>query len=100
MYNVKMIHKCTIKCTLFIVFRFQFTIGRLPFEGENIYKLFGAISTGKFTIPTDVPYALQDLLKGNTQLEIVKATGVDLSYVSFHEYVTGDILCTILFCVK
>ena len=47
-----------------VVFRFQFTIGRLPFEGENIYKLFGAISTGEFTIPTDVPYALQDLLKG------------------------------------
>ena len=45
-------------------FRFQFTIGRLPFEGENIYKLFGAISTGEFTIPTDVPYALQDLIKG------------------------------------
>ena len=47
-----------------VVVRFQFTIGRLPFEGENIYKLFGAISTGEFTIPTDVPYALQDLLKG------------------------------------
>ena len=46
------------------VFRFQFTIGRLPFEGENIYKLFGAISIGEFTIPTDVPYALQDLIKG------------------------------------
>ena len=47
-----------------MLFRFQFTIGRLPFEGENIYKLFGAISTGEFTIPTDVPYALQDLIKG------------------------------------
>ena len=49
---------------VFLLFRFQFTIGRLPFEGENIYKLFGAISTGEFTIPTDVPYALQDLIKG------------------------------------
>lgn len=51
---------------VFCCFRFQFTIGRLPFEGENIYKLFGAISTGEFTIPTDVPYSLQDLIKGES----------------------------------
>ena len=47
-----------------LCYRFQFTAGRLPFEGENIYKLFGVISTGEFVMPRDLPYSLQDLFKG------------------------------------
>lgn len=43
---------------------FHFTTGKFPFEGENVYKLFAAISTGKFSMPPDLPPLLQDLLKG------------------------------------
>ena len=44
--------------------RFHFTTGKFPFEGDNVYKLFGAIATGVFEIPADLSPHLQDLLKG------------------------------------
>ena len=47
-----------------IINRFHFTTGKFPFEGENVYKLFGAISTGVFEMPADLSPHLQDLLKG------------------------------------
>ena len=43
---------------------FHFTTGKFPFEGDNVYKLFGAISTGIFEIPADLSPLLQDLLRG------------------------------------
>jgi serine/threonine-protein kinase 11 len=43
---------------------FHFTTGKFPFEGENVYKLFAAISAGQFMMPSDLPPLLQDLLKG------------------------------------
>lgn len=43
---------------------FHFTTGKFPFEGDNVYKLFGAISTGVFEMPKDLSPLLQDLLKG------------------------------------
>jgi serine/threonine-protein kinase 11 len=43
---------------------FHFTTGKFPFEGENVYKLFAAISSGQFHMPPDLPPLLQDLLKG------------------------------------
>ena len=51
-----------IICT--VVHRFHFTTGKFPFEGENVYKLFGAISTGVFEMPPDLSPHLQDLLWG------------------------------------
>ena len=50
--------------TSFIFLSFHFTTGKFPFEGENVYKLFGSISTGLFTMPADLPPLLQDLLRG------------------------------------
>ena len=44
-------------------FRFHFTTGKFPFEGDNVYKLFGAISTGVFEMPSDLSPLLQDLLR-------------------------------------
>lgn len=44
--------------------RFHFTTGKFPFEGENVYKLFGAISTGVFEMPSDLSPLLQELLRG------------------------------------
>ena len=44
--------------------RFHFTTGRFPFEGENVYKLFGVISAGVFEMPPDLSPLLKDLLRG------------------------------------
>ncbi len=44
--------------------RFHFTTGKFPFEGENVYKLFGVISTGVFEMPRELSPLLKDLLKG------------------------------------
>ena len=44
--------------------RFHFTTGKFPFEGDNVYKLFGVISTGVFEIPPDLSPLLRDLLRG------------------------------------
>ena len=56
---------CGSDCELYSCnFRFHFTTGKFPFEGENVYKLFGAISTGVFHIPKDLSPLLKDLLKG------------------------------------
>ena len=44
--------------------RFHFTTGKFPFEGDNVYKLFGAISTGKFEVPGDLSPLLQELIRG------------------------------------
>jgi len=44
--------------------RYHFATGKFPFEGENVYKLFGVISTGVFEIPADLSIHLQDLLRG------------------------------------
>lgn len=49
---------------LFSLARFHFTTGKFPFEGDNVYKLFGAISTGVFQIPDDLSPLLQELLRG------------------------------------
>ena len=45
-------------------FRFHFTTGKFPFEGENVYKLFGVISIGVFEIPGDLSPLLQELIRG------------------------------------
>lgn len=44
--------------------RFNFTTGKLPFEGDNLYRLFGVIATGVFEIPPDLSPHLKDLLRG------------------------------------
>lgn len=43
---------------------FQFSTGKLPFEGETIYKLFGSIASDDLIVPAALPAALQSLLKG------------------------------------
>ncbi len=47
-----------------MICRFHFTTGKFPFEGDNVYKLFGAISTGVFEMPPDLSPLLQELLRG------------------------------------
>ena len=44
--------------------RYNFVTGKFPFEGENVYKLFAAISVGVFTMSPDISPMLQDLIKG------------------------------------
>ena len=55
------VYTCTNTLKLY---RFHFITGKFPFEGDNVYKLFGAISTGVFEMPTDLSPLLQDLLRG------------------------------------
>ncbi|XP_054706129.1 serine/threonine-protein kinase STK11-like [Uloborus diversus] len=43
---------------------YNFTTGKYPFEGDNIYKLFENIGRGEFEIPEDLDPSLQDLLLG------------------------------------
>ena len=57
--------------------RYHFTTGKFPFEGENVYKLFGVISTGVFQIPHDLSPLLKDLLKGTVAMETPISTVVD-----------------------
>lgn len=44
--------------------RYNFTTGKYPFEGENIYKLFEKISEGKFEVPDECGEHLSKLLRG------------------------------------
>lgn len=44
--------------------RYNFTTGKYPFEGDNIYKLFENIGKGEFEVPADLDPLLQDLLLG------------------------------------
>ena len=44
--------------------RYNFVTGKFPFEGENVYKLFAAISVGVFTMSPDISPMLQVLIKG------------------------------------
>ncbi|CAL1293510.1 unnamed protein product [Larinioides sclopetarius] len=43
---------------------YNFTTGKYPFEGDNIYKLFENIGRGEFEVPKDLDPLLQDLLLG------------------------------------
>ncbi|KAF8794486.1 serine/threonine-protein kinase STK11-like [Argiope bruennichi] len=43
---------------------YNFTTGKYPFEGDNIYKLFENIGRGEFEVPNDLDPLLQDLLLG------------------------------------
>ncbi|GIX99258.1 hypothetical protein CDAR_447481 [Caerostris darwini] len=43
---------------------YNFTTGKYPFEGDNIYKLFENIGKGEFEVPKDLDPLLQDLLMG------------------------------------
>ncbi|KAL5486510.1 hypothetical protein EMCRGX_G018998 [Ephydatia muelleri] len=43
---------------------YNFVTGKFPFEGENVYKLFAAISVGVFTMSPDISPMLQVLIKG------------------------------------
>ena len=44
--------------------RYQFVTGKLPFEGDTIYKLFTSISSDELRVLPDLPEALQSLLRG------------------------------------
>ena len=44
--------------------RYQFVTGKLPFEGDTIYKLFTSISSDELKVLPDLPQALQSLLYG------------------------------------
>lgn len=46
---------------------YNFTTGKYPFEGDNIYKLFENIGKGEFEVPADLDPLLQDLLLGMLQ---------------------------------
>lgn len=50
---------------LIFLYRYNFTTGKYPFEGDNIYKLFENIGKGEFEVPADLDPLLQDLLLGN-----------------------------------
>ncbi|KAG8183049.1 hypothetical protein JTE90_018095 [Oedothorax gibbosus] len=43
---------------------YNFTTGKYPFEGDNIYKLFENIGKGEFEVPENLDPLLQDLLYG------------------------------------
>ena len=61
-------HICMYDIPVCVVSRFHFTTGKFPFEGENVYKLFAAISSGQFEMPPDLPPLLQDLLTGQSDM--------------------------------
>lgn len=48
-----------------IFFRYNITIGKYFFEGENIYKLFENIGRGEFIVLEGVDDFLVDFLRGN-----------------------------------
>ena len=54
-------------CTFY--YRYNLTTGGYPFEGDNIYRLFENIGTGKYTIPEECDTLLTELLSGSV-LEI------------------------------
>ena len=68
---------CPLYSSLQLFLRYHFTTGKFPFEGENVYKLFGVISTGVFQIPHDLSPLLKDLLKGTVAMETPISTVVD-----------------------
>ena len=56
-----------------------------------MYKLFAAISTGKFTMPTDLPPLLQDLLRGeepfNVYMYMCGARSSEYMYMYMYIYI-------------
>ena len=52
--------------------RYNFTTGKYPYEGENIYKLFENISAGKYSIPEECGEQLTTLLQGMLQYDAQK----------------------------
>ncbi|KAK9718441.1 Protein kinase domain [Popillia japonica] len=48
---------------------YNVTTGIYPFEGNNIYRLFENIGTGKFTIPAEIEEPLKDLLLGMLRID-------------------------------
>jgi len=48
-------------------FRYNFTTGKYPYEGENIYKLFENIVAGTYKIPEECGEHLTKLLRGMLQ---------------------------------
>jgi len=52
--------------------RYNFTTGKYPFEGENIYRLFENISRGRFEVPKQCDAHLSSLLKGMLTYDAAK----------------------------
>ncbi|XP_071496934.1 serine/threonine-protein kinase STK11-like [Diadema setosum] len=48
---------------------YNIVTGKFPFAGDTIYRLFENIGKGDFTIPTDLPPHLTDLLQGMLCIE-------------------------------
>lgn len=63
---------------------YSITTGKYPFEGENVYRLFEKISTGKFDMPDNLDPALQNLLKG--MLRKNPELRMSLSQVKSHDW--------------
>ncbi len=67
--HVHVVSLCNVTLIIRIIhslslYRYHFTTGKFPFEGETIYKLFHVITIGTFSVPPDLPPLLQDLIKG------------------------------------
>ena len=43
--------------------RYNFTTGKYPFEGDNIFRLFENIASGEYTIPNELDSSLAELLR-------------------------------------
>ena len=52
------------------LYRYNFVTGKLPFDGENEFKLYRVISTGVYVIPSSLPPLLKDIIKGKEALNI------------------------------
>ena len=77
---------------VFPCLRFHFTTGKFPFEGDNVYKLFGAISTGVFEMPRDLSALLQGLLRGKAEEVRLEQYVGGLSDDMFHFVCTWGLL--------
>lgn len=72
------------------LFRYNITTGLYPFEGDNIYRLFENIGTGKYTIPEEVNAQLRSLLEGMLQYD--SSERFDIKRIKNHEY-ASNVVC-------
>ncbi|XP_015923201.1 serine/threonine-protein kinase STK11 [Parasteatoda tepidariorum] len=64
---------------------YNFTTGKYPFEGDNIYKLFENIGRGEFAVPEDLDPLLKDLLLGMLRKDPVERFTLQL--IREHDWV-------------